>query len=293
MARMDMNQYICTPAAVFDLQGRCWLSSRDKGVPCRIKVGPRRWLNETVIPEELGVTIWQEKDGRTTYLQNEPVQTSVDKDGVLTVDMAAFAKEYFGKEHVSFCDSEHWKWYKNRAISDTFLTTDHGIATNSCTWLDISVNHSHLYLMPGTLNICGHDVRHIYWETFCDELSAPGESMRPITEEILNGHHTVTAKDAIKRLKQVKCLKDWGYNRLNIRTDRGSFGIGVGLDRYLSVELLGECQLVSGYEPNRKNTVLEDTDILLQLLQASGADEVRALTEALQQRGLLVKCKSK
>ena len=290
---IDINTYAFTSAAVFDLNGECHTYNRNEGVPCRIKVGPRRWLNERVIPEELGVTIWQEKDGHTTYLRGEPVQTSVDKDGVLTLDMASFAKEYFGKENVHFCSSEDWKWYKERAWSDTFLTTDYGIAGHRSTWLDISVHHSDLYLMPGTLNLCGHDIRHIYWETFCDTLAAPGESMRPITEEILGGSHTISAEDVIKRLKQVTNLEEWGYNRLSIRTDRGYFGIGVGLDRYLRVDFKDGGQILHGYEPNQKNSVLVNTDILLQMLQASCEDEVHAKIEELQQAGLLIKRKGK
>lgn len=292
MAYINLNNYMTTPAAIFDLQGRCWLSDRDKGVPCRIKVGPRRWLTEYVIPEELGVTIWQEKNGQTTYLRSEPVQTAVDKDSVLTVDMAAFAKEYFGKDHVHFCDSDHWKWYKNEAYSDTFLTNSYGIATHRSTWLDISVNHSHLYLMPGTLTLCGHDVRHIYWETFCEDLAASGEAMRPLVETILSGPHTVTAKAAIKRLKQVKPLKEWGFNRLHIRTDRGTFAIGVGLAKYLKATLNSEDQIDAGYAPNPKNTILQDTDILLQLLAADEA-AIHETADVLCQQGLLVQNRGK
>lgn len=293
MAQIDLNKYICTPAAIFDLQGCCWPSERSKGVPCRIKVGPRRSLTKYVIPEELGVTIWQEHDGQTTYLRGEPVQTSVDGDGVLTVDMVAFARAYFGKEHVQFCSSQDWKWHKSLSISDVFLTTGHGMAAHRSAWLDISVNHSDLFLLPGILNLCGHDVRHIYWETFCDDLSASSESMRPLVEALLSAPHTVSAKDVLRRLKQVKYLQDWGFNRLWIRTDRGCFGVGVGLDRYLSAELTQEGSVLSGYEPNRENSVLTDVDILLQLLCASDGEEIRAAADALLQKGLLVRRKRK
>jgi len=286
---IDINTYAFTPAAVFDLNGACRSCNRSEGVPCRIKVGPRRWLEERVIPGELSVTLWQEKHGETIYLRSEPVQTFVDKNGVLSVDMAAFAQEYFGKEHVHFCSSEHWQWYKHRSGSDCFLTTDHGIATHRCTWLDISVNHSNLYLLPGTLNLCGHDVRHIYWETFCDDLANTGEAMRPLVEELLASPHNVSAEEFIRRLKGVKLLEEWGFNRLELRTDRGSFGIGVGLDRYLRVDLNEGGQVVSGYEPKRYTGVWESLDILLQLLQAPDSESVRAKAEALLRQKLLIK----
>lgn len=290
---IDLNTYAYTPATVFDLHGACPSTNQRAGVPCRIKVGPRRWLEKRVIPEELSVTIWQESHGQTTYLQREPVQTSVDKNGVLTVDMASFAQETFGKERVHFCDSDDWKWHKNRGWSDTFLTTDCGIAAHRSTWLDISAHHSNLYLMPGTLNLCGHDVRHIYWETFCDELAAPGASMRSLVTELLNGPHSTSAEDVIRRLKQVKYLEDWGFNRLAIRTDRGQFGIGVGLDRYLNIDLKEDGPMVSGYEPNRKNDIWENLDLLLQMLQAVDGDAIRSRVEVLHQNGLLVTRKRK
>lgn len=293
MARIDINKYAFTPASVFDLNGRCWSHDRSNGVPCRIKVGPRRWLEEHVIPEELSVTIWQEKHGQSIYLQNEPVQTSVDKNGVLTVDMAAFAKEYFGKDHIHFCDSEHWKWYKKQPWSDTFLTADYGIAAHRSAWLDISVNHSNLFLLPGALNLCGHDVRHIYWETFCDELGAPGEEIRPLVTEILSSPHTVSAEDFKKRIKQLKSLKEYGFNRLEIRTDRGRFAIGVGLDRYLNIDLAQEGPVVTGYEPKQCSDVQEALDILLLMLQSSNADEIRAKSEDLHRNGLLVQRKDR
>ena len=288
---IDINTYAYTPATVFDLHGACPSTNQRAGVPCRIKVGPRRWLKKRVIPENLSVTIWQERHGQTTYLQHEPVQTSVDKNGILTVDMAAFAQETFGKDHVHFCDSNHWNWHKNYGWSDTFLTTDYGIAAHSSAWLDISVHHSNLYLMPGTLNLCGHDVRHISWETFCDELAAPGESMRSLVTELLSGPHTASAEDVIKRLKQVKYLEDWGFNRLTIRTDRGRFSMSVGLNRSLSVELKEGSPMMSVYEPSQTNNICENLNLLLQMLQAADGEEIRSNAEALHRNGLLVKRK--
>lgn len=289
---IDINTYARTPAAVFDLNGECCYSNRNEGVPCRIKVGPRRWLEEYVIPEKLGVTIWLQENGQTTYLRNEPVQASVDKDGVLTVDMASFAKEYFGKEDVHFCDSEHWKWYKNRTWSDTFLTTGFGIAAHSSTWLDISIHHNTLRLLPGTLNLCGHDVRHIYWETFYDEMGAPSEAMRPLVKEILSGPHTASAKGFLKRMKQLKPLQECGFHTLTFSTDRGMFSLRTGLNRSLSIRLNGEDPMNLGYEPNIHNSTLQDIEILLQMLQASDADEIRAKAEEFHGQGLLVLPKS-
>ena len=54
---IDINTYAYTPATVFDLHGACPSTNQRAGVPCRIKVGPRRWLKKQVIPEKLSVTI--------------------------------------------------------------------------------------------------------------------------------------------------------------------------------------------------------------------------------------------
>ena len=117
-----------------------------------------------------------------------------------------------------------------------------------------------------------------------------GVSNRPLLRLLAQAGAVVTARD--KKTEEqlgdiVPQLKEWGYNRLEIRTDRGRFGIGVGLDRYLSVDLVEDGQVVSGYEPNRDNSILEDTSILLELLQASGEDGVRAKMDVLREQGLL------
>jgi len=290
---INLNSLISTPAAVFELHGECLTTNCHEGTLCRIRVGPRRWLTEYVFPERLGVTLWLENHGQITYLRQEPVQPSVDENGALTVDMAAFAQTYFGREHIHFCDSRDWKWNRHGAQSGTFLSTDRGLAACRSAWLDISVHHSNLFLLPGTLRLCGHDVRQIYWETFCDDLSASGASVRPLTEALLGAAHTASPQEILRRLEQIELLREWGFNRLTIRTDRGRFSIGTGLDRFLSVDLNEGGQIVSRYEPNRKNSILQDTEILLQLLQASDKDELCTKAEDLFRQGLLIQRKRK
>ena len=290
MAYIDLNTYIFTPATIFDLQGGCRWIDADKGVPCRIKVGPHRWLTEQVNPEKLSVTLWQEQAGRITFLQNEPVQTFVDKQGVLTLDMVAFARDYFGKDHVSFCSSDTWQWHKHNTSSDTFLATAHGLAAHRESWLDISIHHSDLYLTPGTLALCGHDVYRVYWDTFCDTLGAPGKSMRPLIENLLSAPHSLSAEDFMQQLNAVSELDDEGFNHLAIRTHRGEFRMGVSLDRYLQVHLNG-AQPLEGYAPNPKNSIREDLHILLQMMQAADFHEAQAKAEALLAQGLLMRRK--
>ena len=285
MASMNMHDYIVTPAAVFDLNCRRKYSDPKAGTPCRIKVGPRRWLEEDVHPEELSVTIWLERDGHITYLPNEPVQTSVDKNGVLTVDMASFAQEYFGKDNVSFCDSEHWQWYKYRPSSDTFLTTDYGAAVAHTFWLDGCSVFSYVYLMPGTLNLCGQDIRQISWQTHLSAQGADGESMRPLIEAALSGPHTISRKDLIKRLKALESLQCLTFGYLRIRTDSGEFHMG----DHLNVQLNGVDLITDAYAPNRNNRDTENVDILLQMLEASSADKIRAAVDANVGQGRLVR----
>lgn len=288
MASMNMHDYMTTPAAVFDLNGRREYSDSKAGTPCRIKVGPRRWLEEYVHPEELNVTIWQERDGHITYLPDEPVRMSVDKNGVLTVDMASFAQEYFGKNNVSFCDSESWQWYKYRPSSDTFLTTDYGVAVAHTFWLDCCSVISNLYLMPGTLHLCGQDVRQINWQTHLSSQGADGESMRPLIEAALSGPHTISRKDLVKRLKALDHLQCLTFGHLYIRTEQGEFTMG----NDLHVRLNGAGLVTDAYAPSPNNRDTENVDILLQTLEASSADKLRAAVDANVRQGRLVRKRS-
>lgn len=285
MASINMHDYIVTPAAVFDLNGRRTYSDPKAGTPCRIKVGPRRWLENDVHPEELSVTIWLERDGHITYLPNEPIQTSVDKNGILTVDMATFAQEYFGNENVSFCDSEHWQRYKYQPSADTFLTTDYGAAVARTFWLDGCSVFSDVYLMPGTLNLCGQDVRQISWETHFSSQGADGESMRPLIETALSGPHAISREDLIKCLKALEYLQCLTFRYLCIRTDSGKFH----MSHNLNVQLNSVDLITDAYAPNRNNRDTENVDILLQMLEASSAGKIRAAVDANVRQGRLVR----
>lgn len=288
MVRINLNQYIYTPAAIFDLQGCCYYSDRKSGIPCRIKVGPRRWLEEVVCPEKLAVTLWQERDGVITYLPSEPVQPTPDRDGVLMLDMVAFAYAYFGKEQVSFCDSQSWKWYKYDARSDVFLATPYGIASSYSVWLDIDITHSTLRFRPGTLKLCGHDVRSIYWSTFCDEVGASGALMHPLIEATLSGSHTVSAEAFMGYVSSSKLLLQEGFNRLMICTDQGRFDLSVGLGKALNIFGEDGIQILAGYEPAPENSIEDHLSLLLQLMQAATADEICATAENLLRQGLVV-----
>ena len=289
MAQMSLNTYIHTPARIFHLNGRCWSCEQGKGVPCRIKVGPRRWLTENVIPEELSVTIWQEQGDGITYLPNEPVQTSVDPNGILTLDMVTFAREYFGKDNVSFCSSDTWKWNKHGASSNIFLMTDRGFAASSASWLDISIYHSDLFVAPGTLKLCGQDVRHIYWETFCEDLTASGEAIRPMVEAIFSGTHSISAENLRRCLEKLEAMQNGGFNHMVICTERGRFDLHNGLDQYLCVELKDEGDVLKNYAPYRMNGAMKDIEILLQMLEASDGEAIQRKAKDFLNEGLLIK----
>ena len=61
MGTIDIKKYIGCPAAVFELHG-CANTFRNpnEGVACRIKVGPRRFLNARVYPQQLKLLLWQQ-----------------------------------------------------------------------------------------------------------------------------------------------------------------------------------------------------------------------------------------
>jgi len=290
MGTIDINKYIGTPATVFELHGRAYtFSNKNAGVPCRIKVGPRRFLQERVHPEELKLVLWQTVEGQVDYRPHEPVDVTTEEDGTLFIDAVALARKYFGKG-IFYCSSDRWKWNKGRCYSDTFLTTDFGLAQSHSTWLDINVTHSTLRFVPGTLTLCGHDVRRIYWETFCDELGAHSEAVRPVVETLLSAPHTLSAEDVQLAPKLLALLQEEGFNDLTISTDRGVYSLSSSLSPALTITLKDE-EPIGGYQPTYDLHPLDRLNLLLELMQADSPDEIRANLEEKRQQGLLRKGK--
>lgn len=286
MASINLRTYICCPASIFELHGLHWSSEKDKGVPCRVKVGPRRFLEQRADLENLELVLWMDKDGQVTYLPHQPADVTTDEDGVVLIDAVALARRYFGKD-ISFCGKETWRAYKAHPYTGTIHYTEYGLATSHTTWLDISWNHSGVDLLPGTLKLCGHDVLNISWSSFGDACASHSEAIRPLVEEILREPHAISAETFRQALETAGVIEEYGINRLQIRTDRGDYVIDSSISEYIAVSLKDDPETVDGYGPSRRCSPLKQVDIMLELLQASTAGEVRAVLEANRKRGLL------
>lgn len=286
MGNICLNRFIHTPAAVFDLAGHCYFSERSDGTPCRIKVGPRRFLNTYVHRDKLRLILLQNIDGKTTYLPNEPVDVTEDEHGTLFIDAVALAKKYFGKD-LPFCDTDDWKRHKNGAYSDVFLAGEHGVALHHSAWLDINVSHSTLLFAPGALTLEGHDVRSIYWHTFCEELSAAYEPLRSMVTELLSKPHILSTEDFLRPLKDMALLNEEGFNKLKICTDRGVYDMDTNVAASISVQLDGKSVVPTHYLTKYRTTPFQCIDILLRLMQASSGEEVCARLQDCHQLGLI------
>ena len=286
MGNICLNRFIYTPAAVFDLAGRCYTHEQSEGTPCRIKVGPRRFLNTYVRREELRLILLQGSNGTTTYLPNESVDVTEDEHGTLFIDAVDLAKKYFGK-NIHFCDADDWKRFKNQAYSNVFLVGDHGVAQHYSAWLDINVSHSTLLFAPGTLTLEGHDVRSISWHTFCEELSAAYEPLRSMVTELLSKPHSLSAEDFLRPLKDVALLNEEGFNELRICTDRGVYDMDTNVASAISVHLNGENVVPTHYRTKYRTAPIQCIDILLRLRQASSDEEVCTKLQDYHQLGLI------
>ena len=284
MGFIDIRKYIDCPAAVFDLQGRVYRD--EEGVPCRIKVGPRRFLNTRVCPEELKVVLWSRKDGAVTYLHGLEVPVERKEDGSLELDATALVKKHFGKRF-SYCDKDQWRWNKKRVWSDTFLATDLGVAATRTVWLDIDWTHSNLFFAPGVLKLCGHEVSSIYWATFSGTCGAAERDVRPLVEKLLSAPHALEGEDVKKRLEEIPEL--W-FNRLSIRTDRGNYSVDTSMGEELSVEL-ADGTGIGGYRVRRACSCLDQVEILLRLMKADGEAQIKAALETLREQGLVTRTK--
>lgn len=278
MSFIDIGNYIYCPAHIINLQGQVWKD--DDGVPCRIRVGPRRFLDTRVLPEELKLILWYRKNGKVHYLSNLEVPVQVKEDGSLALDAVALVKSHFG-EDFTYCSKDQWCRNKRRFWSDVFLVTDLGIADSHTTWLDIGWTHSTLYFAPGALKLCGHEVHSIYWATFSGTSGATNKEVRPLVEKLLNAPHTLEAEDIREALTKIP---DFWFNRLSVSTDRGTYTLDTSLHDGISVKLTDDDSKIEQDKVCRNCSCPEQVDLLLRMMNADGAKKIREVLEKYAQK---------
>ena len=222
MHRVSISSYV-GPITLFDLQG-CTDSNEPGGEPCRIKVGPRRFLEITVSPAHFRADIWTIKDGQALYLVGENIPERRDKSGKRLFDAVEFLQERIGKSYP--CSADNFKRGKWHTLwSDTFLTTEYGAAKSRESWLDISVYHSNLYFAPGALTICGQEVQSIYCSSFSECTRASKEVLRPLMEKLLSAPHQLGINDIRNRLPGLYKADALSFNDLFVETDSGTYNM--------------------------------------------------------------------
>ena len=250
---------------IFDLQG-CVSSDEPGGDPCRVKVGPRRFLDITVLPELFKANIWTNKNGTVRYLVDLPIPEQRDKHGKRVFDAVDFLQQHIGESHP--CSAEQFQWGKRLGLwSNTFLATENGAATAHSYWLDISVYHSELRLAPGTLTVCGQEVQSIVWKSFSSTTSASEEVLRPLVETLLHGAHQLDIGKIMRQVPSLYRADGLDFLDLSIQTDSGSYCVEYSWKgSYISVSLADggsvSCRTVGTEMPD----VLE---VLLYLMQAN------------------------
>ena len=80
MERISLTPFLMSKAKIFDLHGH---TKGPRGVPCRIKVGPRRTLDTRVDPDRFTMDFWCAGKEQVIYLRGQPIPQERDEDGVL------------------------------------------------------------------------------------------------------------------------------------------------------------------------------------------------------------------
>lgn len=250
---------------IFDLQG-CVDPDEPGGEPCHVKVGPRRFLNITVLPDHFKADIWANKNGPVRYFVGLPIPEQRDKQGRRIFDAVDFLQQHIGESYP--CPAEQFKWGKRLGLwSHTFLTTEYGAAAAHSSWLDISVYHSELRLAPGTLTVCGQEVQSIVWRSFSSTTSASEEVLRPLVEKLLHGSHQLDIDEIMRQVSLLYRADGLDLLDLSIHTNSGSYCMEYSWEgSYISVSLpdggSASCRTVGTDMPD----VLE---VLLYLMQAN------------------------
>ena len=288
MDAININNFIYTPASFFEIRGKAAVGDTSQNaVPCRIKVGPRRFLEVRVYPKLLTLLLWLNEDDHITYVY-EPVDAVETEDGTLFIDAVALARKYFGND-LTFCDSEFWKQFKNTFPSDCFMHTECGLAMSHTVRTDHVWNLSGLYMKPGALKMNGRNVLTISWSSNGEACAAHEEALFSLTEEILNEPHNVTTSDVLQELERREVIQEYGINRVQALTDHGKFIIDASPNGFVSVILNDQPEMAEEYRPTLRCRSLEQVEIMLELLQASSVEEVQATLTHYHQLGLLTK----
>lgn len=285
MRTIDIIRFISCPAYLFELQGILPLGD-DAGVPCRIRMGQRRFVTVLADPDKLGLlACYPTEDGRMVYIPCESIDVKVNARGVLSIDAESLVRKHFGDDY-SLCDSLDWRWEKNRLHSGVVHSTSFGTAVCARDGIAPCSFQSTLYFAPDALTLCGQNVRYISWAIDEEAYSACGAAFLPLIETALQGRHTCTMADAFTWLQAVNTP---AYTRLDIRTDRGSFIVNPAA-KYL-ILLSGDGEVSEGYKLSDDCYATALVQLLLQLLQASSAEEVREVLDRNHRLGLLSKQK--
>ena len=255
---------------IFDLQG-CVDPGEPGGEPCRVKVGPRRFLDITVLPEHFKADIWSNKNGPVLYFVGEPIPEQRDKQGRRIFDAVDFLQQHIGESYP--CPAEQFKRGKRLGLwSRTFLTTEYGAATSHSSWLDISVYDSELCLAPGTLTVCGQEMQSIAWKTFSGTSSASEEVLRPLVEMLLHGSHQLDFHEIMEQVHFLYSVGGLDLNSLAVHTGSGFYYMECswkGCSIWVSLADGGSvsCRTVSSDMP-------EVLEVLLYLMQANTREKL-------------------
>lgn len=132
---------------IFDLQD-CIDPGEPSGEPCRFKVGPRRFLDITVLPKHFKADIWSNKNGPVRYFVDLPIPEQRDNQGRQIFDAVDFLQQLTGESYP--CPAEQFLWGMRLGLwSHTFLTTEYGAAAAHSSHMP-EVLEVLLYLMQAT-----------------------------------------------------------------------------------------------------------------------------------------------
>lgn len=268
---------------IFDLQG-CVDPGEPGGEPCRVKVGPRRFLDITVLPDHFKADIWSNKNGPICYLVGLPIPEQRDKQGRRIFDAVDFLQQHIGESYP--CPAEQFKWGKRLGLwSHTFLATEYGAAAAHSSWLDISVYDSELCLAPGALTVCGQEVQSITWRSFSETSCASKELLRPLVETLLHGSHQPGIREITEQVTSLYSAGGLDLNGLTVHTGSGFYYMeyfwkGSSIRVSLSDGRSASCRTVSSKMP-------EVLEVLLYLMQATTQEKLEPQLSKLHFLGMV------
>lgn len=219
----------------------CWVSGSEYDVPCRIKLGARRFLEIAISPEPDSCWVNYYNDNTQEYRFHEMVslETTTQKNGwVFQFDAEAYLKNSGVAEIQSEWNELHFKALKNALEEGTmpfYYCGETGICFGYVPWLyrtrrleDIGRTYRGEYpvilkFLRGGFSVGGKKIKELSWNTYHKAASLENPELVSYLCRLLHINHDEHSLTAVDMMDDIKKIGADSFSKVDIVTEDGTY----------------------------------------------------------------------